>query len=84
MEQTQVESSIVFPNPSYGMLNVKVNPNWSDPFGLRVVNIKGQVVYEQQLENHDNQLFLYDLLPGTYYLILSAEGQEETKQVVIH
>ncbi|MEL7251509.1 MAG: PQQ-dependent sugar dehydrogenase [Bacteroidota bacterium] len=84
LEQTQVEGSIVFPNPSYGMLNVKVNPNWSDPFGLRVVNMKGQIVYEQQLENHNSQLFLYDLLPGTYYLILSAEGQEESKQIIIH
>ena len=84
LESSQAQGNIAFPNPSYGMLNVKIDPSWSGPFSIQVVNVQGQTVFQQQSETHDNQLSLYDLIAGTYYLILSAEGQEESKQIIIH
>ncbi len=84
VEDGEKAKNLVFPNPSYGQLNVRVSDQWESPFTMTVVNIKGQTVFQQQTDEHVNQLFLYDLVPGTYYLILSDGNQEESKQLIIH
>ena len=77
-------TNVVFPNPSYGQLNVRISDEWASPFGIRIVNNLGQTVYQEQQEERNIQLFLYHLVPGTYYLILTAGDQEESRQIIIH
>ena len=77
-------TNVVFPNPSYGQLNVRISDQWASPFGIRIVNNLGQTVYQEQQEERNVQLFLYHLVPGTYYLILTAGDQEESRQIIIH
>ena len=83
-EAADKSTNVMFPNPSYGQLNVRISDQWASPFGIRIVNNLGQTVYQEQQEERNIQLFLYHLVPGTYYLILTAGDQEESRQIIIH
>lgn len=77
----------IFPNPSYGELNLSIDAAQSDAFNVQLFNLMGQPVYSgalnifQGLQNH--QLELPSVPAGIYQLLLSSEQGFVSKKVVI-
>ena len=56
----------VYPNPVTSLLNIKSNS--SDPFRAEVIDLQGNIVYEQAFENGQGQIDLNNL-PDAMYLL---------------
>ncbi|MBT5426118.1 MAG: T9SS type A sorting domain-containing protein, partial [Bacteroidetes bacterium] len=70
---------IVYPNPSQGIFNIKINLLQGSEFKLDVVNSLGQAVIHKSLNTQagslNEQLDLSSLADGLYYLFaITPEG----------
>lgn len=68
----------VFPNPTINILNIKTES--LDIENIRIVNVLGQVVFEQQnLNNNDlHQINVAQLPSGTYHLQINGNEENVT------
>ncbi len=75
----------VYPNPTNGLLNIKRNFNAQGIFYLKIFNIKGELLLEDNIENgtYEKQLDLTSFAKGTYLLMVMKNRQEQTRQFVI-
>ena len=73
----------IFPNPNNGSFNIILNESLTD-FEIKIVNILGQVVYNEIVENYTintNKKIDVKLIKGTY--IVNIENDKKTIQVPI-
>ena len=80
--QTVFPGLSVFPNPAEDLLNVKL-PNQTRPVALQLVDVNGQVVYEQEaVTTNELSLDLSGYKSGVYVLVLES-GSKAVKQKVV-
>ena len=73
----------VFPNPAEDVLNIKL-PNQNGSFSLQLVDVNGQVVYEQEaITTNELSLDVSGYKSGVYVLVLESGGKVEKRKVVI-
>lgn len=73
-------SLTLFPNPSFGHLNISLAEYNGDPVDMLIYDIRGKQVMSGQLTNAQTTLDLVDLSPGTYVLRLESEGEALTRK----
>ena len=75
----------VYPNPSNGLLNIKKNFIINGSCYLKVYDLKGKLLLEDQLENGviTKQMDLTAFTKGVYLLKILKDGQYQTKRFVI-
>lgn len=77
----------VFPNPSQGLLNVKINAASIKNANLRIINATGMVVFEQKnltiQDTYSMQVNLSTQPQGIYFLELSSGDQRISKKIVL-
>ena len=81
----ELESGVdvsVYPNPSKGIVNVKVASNL-DGLNVKVINAIGQTVIERKIDTENTELDLSDLFNGIYFLNFTNSTGTYTKKVVI-
>jgi len=71
----------IYPNPTNGWLNIHL-----DEFvegNIQVVNVTGQVLFQEQLQNKSHQLDISRLNAGIYFVqFLNQKGQFITQKVI--
>ena len=73
----------VFPNPVEDVLHVKL-PNQTRPLALQLIDVNGQVVYEQDAVTSDElSLDVSGYRSGVYVLVLSSGSKVVQRKVVI-
>lgn len=72
----------VYPNPTNHILNVKVEGNRTIE-SIRIVNIVGSVVYDNQPNEKSTQLSVDNMSSGVYFLQIVVDGQTITKRVEV-
>ena len=75
----------VYPNPSNGLLNIKKNFIINGSCYLKIYDLKGKLLLEDQLENGviTKQMDLTAFTKGVYLLKILKDGQYQTKRFVI-
>ncbi len=77
----------IIPNPSEGMINIKLNKTQFNFAKLQIINNLGQVVYSEQLQNITNnfthEINLNQLGSGSYYVKISSNGKELIERLII-
>ena len=78
---------LVYPNPTNGILNIEFN-NFDNRYtSLSIVNILGDEVYKEQLENtsikYSNQLDLSEYSNGIYFVKFSSIEKVITKKLIL-
>ena len=82
--EVQTKGFITFPNPSDGWMVVRANPGLALPLRLEVYGADGRLVHTERHEDHDFDLGLQRVGPGTYVLsIFDALGEVHHRRVVI-
>ena len=82
-EVDQAISLHIYPNPAAETLTLELADLTSKAYQLRIQNLQGQVVYQQQLEHP--QLSLGFLPSGTYTVQLLADGVlQATSKLIKH
>jgi PKD repeat protein len=88
-EKANASSSLsVIPNPSNGNFILSFNVTGAPGYSIRLVNLLGDVVYNEKAENFRGQYQKKIQLPvnnaeGVYLLILESDGKTTSKKVVI-
>jgi subtilisin-like proprotein convertase family protein len=75
----------ILPNPNYGSFEVLIELPQPSEFNLRLMDVLGRVLHEEQLQGQQFRLPYQQLqlAPGTYFIQLSnAQGQQTKKFVV--
>jgi hypothetical protein len=80
----EIENSFaVFPNPSSGDINIKLNKEWNIVNAqLKVVDAVGKVVY-QKIVSSQQSIFNFQLSPGIYLVQLQLKEGVVTKKIVV-
>ncbi|MBK7212509.1 MAG: T9SS type A sorting domain-containing protein [Bacteroidales bacterium] len=80
---TLLESNMdVYPNPSNGILNLKLGSNASD-YSVTVLNSTGKAVYQEIKKGNDKTLDLSSLPNGDYWLILKISGERRACKIAL-
>lgn len=74
----------VYPNPSYGFLNIELEKYNGDPVDMAIYDIRGKQVMAGQLGSARTTLDLLDLKPGIYVLRLEYGNEALTRKFVLN
>lgn len=80
----QIKSSdqlIVYPNPTEGILNLKLESNMQSE--IRLFNILGQQLLESIFEGTEKQLDLRSFTQGIYLLQVKTDGKTTSKKIIL-
>lgn len=76
--------AVVYPNPSKGKFAIRLSENLSTNVALQIVDMRGNVLEEQNLSVSGRNLEVDTKLPkGIYVLQLQIDGQNFTRKLVI-
>tara|TARA_B110000285_G_scaffold37937_2_gene41123 strand:- start:937 stop:4353 length:3417 start_codon:yes stop_codon:yes gene_type:complete len=84
INEEELSSFSIFPNPSNGVVNVQLSKTPTDNFSVVVIDLAGRVVFMQNELNNDS--FVVDLsfmANGTYMVRVNANGDESTQRIVL-
>ncbi len=77
----------IYPNPSTGVFNISFDSAPGTEVGLRIVSIKGAVVYEETdirvAGSYNKQLDLNHIAEGVYGVFVSYQDKVVTRKIVI-
>ena len=69
----------IYPNPSNAMFFIKMN----NIENIKVWNVNGQLLFNEQVHTNDYMLDLTDQTKGLYLIKVTAEGEEFTHKVIL-
>ncbi len=73
----------VYPNPTEGILNVKLNGYKSEVISIRIFNSKGQVVLTDEILKSSSEFNLTDLPKGVYIVELQNGTKTSDSKIVL-
>lgn len=76
------ETLAVYPNPSYGQLNIDVEKYDGKEINMRMFNLNGQQVMQRTISSANTMLDLVDLKAGMYVIRLESGGEVFTHKIV--
>lgn len=86
IEETLLTSSLaLYPNPTNGVINIRLDREQNVQSQIRIIDLSGRVVYDQSLvlSNANFVLNLNELSAGIYVLQLSSENQTVSRKINI-
>lgn len=85
---TALSDVVIFPNPATNKINVQCKLNPSTQTNVTITNTIGQVVFNGSYTTpsgmFSEDISLKDFSNGVYFMNISNNGQEETKQFVVN
>ncbi len=73
---------VVYPNPSSGKIFIEV-PETSDEVNLKVMNLQGQIIWEEKLNIFDKtEINIKN--PGLYIIMINTKTENYFQKVVVH
>lgn len=86
----QQSSIYIYPNPSNGIINYKINIKHEVPisstsnYEIKIYNTLGQSVYQSSISNLQSSINVGDLPNGIYYLVFQLNNQTlQTQKIII-
>ncbi|MCG8701899.1 MAG: T9SS type A sorting domain-containing protein, partial [Bacteroidales bacterium] len=81
MENNNLNEIEIFPNPANGQVTLLLNGQ--ENVRVQLMNISGQVVFEQTVENDMTNISLNDYTPGTYMFKITNNENTEIRKFII-
>lgn len=78
-----LESILLYPNPSNGYVNIQLDRSWEPPFNFAILNLSGQVLMEREFDSHAEFLELGTFDNGTYIVQIQANNETHINKLVI-
>lgn len=80
-EMQTVSTIAVYPNPTSGQLNIKVD-NVNDLIQLSICNISGHIILATQISELETTLDISEVQEGVYFIKLQKNNEVITKQII--
>jgi hypothetical protein len=73
----------VYPNPSDGTFEIKLNNAVSEPYDISITDVSGRKVNFERKELSDQIIQISRLETGLYFVILSGENEQIVLKAVV-
>lgn len=84
IKENNLDRFSVYPNPSKGILNIKLNGNTDGPTNLRLYDIQGRDIMSRNNISEMETLNIEHLQSGVYLLSVENGQQKATKKIVLN
>ena len=74
---------IIFPNPNDGSFSIRVEV-FKESASATITDFKGSELSKYSLRNGENKIQNDQLVQGSYFVILSVDGKQETRQIIVN
>ncbi|MBW4889981.1 T9SS type A sorting domain-containing protein [Mucilaginibacter sp. HMF5004] len=85
--ETGVKKAIVYPNPSSGLINLKLNGYTGTQYNLNIIDVAGKNIFKTNVKATADNIYQVRLnnkpIPGEYVLTIEDAGHIETVKVII-
>jgi hypothetical protein len=82
--ENTAQKTILYPNPSHGILNVRLNIPLAEPLEITVFDVLGKKVYNTSLRNENSAIDVSILENGIYTIVFQNENSIFKKQFIIN
>lgn len=55
----------------------------SGTFGLKITNIQGQIIFEKENYNPEEQYYTGGLSQGIYFVTIESQNFKQTKKIIV-
>ena len=76
----------LYPNPSAGNVTVKLNTDLAVPASIQILDISGRVIIDKTVQLSQNPVNINNentLIPGTYFVNITAGNKKWVKKLVV-
>ncbi|HIP32285.1 MAG TPA: T9SS type A sorting domain-containing protein [Crocinitomicaceae bacterium] len=80
IDENQFDDVSIYPNPTNGLVNIDFGAVQSAR--ISVININGQLVYQENISNQDNYSFEFDGISGIYFLEIKNEDKRRIVKLI--
>ena len=82
-KEVVLEDMKIYPNPVNDILNIQINRDIAMPVKLKIFNLTGSVVYEENvLRTNGYRVDLSNLVTGTYLLFIQNGDKVHTQKLI--
>lgn len=79
-----IDNTFIYPNPSFGFVNVQFRRAWEPPFELYLYGVSGQLIAKHISESHVFNLDLSTQPTGVYFLELNHDGKKQVQKILLN
>lgn len=83
-ENALINSFILYPNPTFGLLNLELRNFNEAPTTIEITNTLGQVVLSKSITENHTQINVNDLSKGICFISIISEGKKTTQKLIIN
>jgi uncharacterized repeat protein (TIGR03806 family) len=83
-EASTIAQTLVYPNPTDGLVNIRMADDWPDTFRIRIRAISGGVISDAVVTQKTIRLDLGDLKQGIYIIELRGDNKREAYKIVLN
>ncbi len=73
----------IYPNPSAGNITIVFNDKTGEPKEIRIINVMGQIIYQNDTDNLIHHLDLSFLKNGVYFIQILGSNSNKTEKLLI-
>ncbi|MEO1258373.1 MAG: PQQ-dependent sugar dehydrogenase [Bacteroidota bacterium] len=74
---------LLYPNPTQGRLNIRLNDDWMPPYRISIHDGKGTLLYQEITSAKSTAIDFSDHPAGTYFLSVGDGGNNETEKFIV-
>jgi hypothetical protein len=75
-------NATVYPNPTYGIINIEVDENESETVAYKLYDQNGKWIEQGQITGRRKELSLESRQPGVYFITLAGQTKRITYKIV--
>jgi uncharacterized repeat protein (TIGR03806 family) len=79
----KINELVLYPNPTFDWLGIRISDEWEGPFKLEVYNVNGQQIRSLNVDTHAYFLDMGNAVSGTYVLSLSGKNKREVRKFIV-
>ncbi|SRX75404.1 T9SS type A sorting domain-containing protein [Aequorivita antarctica] len=84
IKEYTTQKAILYPNPSHGILNIRLNTPLAKPLEMTIFDVLGKRVYSTALNNENSALDVSFLENGFYVAVFQGENGTYKKQFILN
>ncbi|UTW62851.1 T9SS type A sorting domain-containing protein [bacterium SCSIO 12741] len=82
-QKQETDQFSLFPNPADDRLIISLNGSYDGPAQVVVMNLEGQVVFQDSFEGHRTQIDISEFPAGYYLCKVTQNGHQQTEKLII-
>lgn len=85
VNQIDLETPVIYPNPNNGAFSIKLNDSWNeDVVNVQVYDVAGNLVLNRTISSHTEEMRVNHLQSGCYLINISGKNHHSQHKVIVN